>query len=678
MTTNANPLSSDAPSADDQGEEAVSETGSSAENVENSGVEAGTAPADAEHASTPEGDPPRTNRAIRMVGSLALLALGFAGGGIVFSTCSNEETPNNKTEHAAHEGEIADDVVWTCSMHPQIRQGEPGQCPICGMDLIRATSEGEDNASSAERIVLSERARTLARLRTSTVGRQAHASADLRLLGRLEANETSLKTVTSWIDGRIDKLHVKVTGKRVRAGQTIATLYSPEVYAAHQDLLVAKRQVKRMATSSELSRRSADAALEAARERLALLGVTDAEIGRMAGKKRPTRAVSIRSPFSGTVIERLATEGTYVETGATLYRIANLKTLWVQLDAYESDLARISVGQSVEVRVEAVPGESFQGTVTFIDPVLDPKRRTARVRVQLDNSEGRLRPGMFAEATVATEHPEGAPRPLVVPATAPLFTGRRAIVYVEVDEGDRLAYEARTVRLGPRLGQVYPVVAGLAEGDRVVTRGAFALDADLQIRGGASMMTSSDDLQEGAWDSILELSDAERAPLEPVVESYLRVQNALASDDLGSATKAARDLVEASIGAKVVKPAEAKDAWKSLAGEIRGHGEHVAKATTIEHAREGFESLSDAVIVLIGRFGNPLDVDLRLAHCPMAASNEGALWLQEAAKVENPYFGAAMLDCGELRKNVAPGGYLRPPSSPAPQVARPAAGGHQH
>lgn len=603
-------------------------------------------------------------------GVLMLVVGLFIGGAVVALASGGDETEAH--EHAA----APEAEVWTCSMHPQIRQPESGACPICGMDLIPVGSDEEDHGS-AERISLSPRARVLAELRTSTVRRQPHAAADLKLLGRLEANEASLKTVTSWIDGRIDKLHVKETGKRVRTGQSIATLYSPEVYAAHQDLLVAKRQLTRMSSSSPLSRVSADAAYDAARERLTLLGVPDREIDRMEKAKKPTRAVAIRSPFSGTVIERLATEGAYVDTGAALYRVANLRTLWVQLDAYESDLSRISVGQEVQVEVEAVPDTVFEGTVTFIDPVLDAKRRTARVRVQLDNSKGLLRPGMFAEATVATKQPEGTPQPLVVPSTAPLFTGRRAVVYVEVDDGAGPSYEARTVRLGPRLGSVYPVVAGLSEGERVVTRGAFALDADLQIRGGSSMMTSADDREEGVWDALVELSTEERAPLAPLLRSYLEVQVALADDDLTAAQAAARAFTDTNAKVAMDSPAEAKEAWATLTPTLRQHGEHVASSQTIEEARAGFEALSNAVVVMLGRFGNPLDKDVHLAHCPMAARNEGAQWIQEGAEVDNPYFGASMLGCGDIKKKVAPGSYLRPPTTSTPAPRQPV-GGHQH
>jgi Cu(I)/Ag(I) efflux system membrane fusion protein len=284
---------------------------------------------------------------------------------------------------------------------------------------------------------------------------------------------------------------VSTTGERVKRGQVIATLYSPEVYNAHQDLIQARQQLERLQEGATPSaRRAAEAALDAARDRLRLVGVPEVEVGVMERGGKPSERVRIRTPFGGTVIERLATQGSYVETGSGLYRVADLSTLWVQLDAYESDLPVLKPGQEVRLEVEALPGESFQGRVTFVDPIVDPQTRTARVRVEVKNRDGRLRPGMFVEANVQSDArgERGEEAPVVVPATAPLFTGRRSVIYVEVPGTDMPTYEARVVTVGPRMGELYPVLSGLQEGERVVIHGAFAIDADLQIRGGPSMM----------------------------------------------------------------------------------------------------------------------------------------------------------------------------------------------
>ncbi len=399
------------------------------------------------------------------------------------------EAPPSGVHDHTRESEAS---IWTCSMHPQVRQNEPGQCPLCGMDLIAVEPElGDEKASS--RVTLSERAKTLARIRTSEVSRLGSGRVERRLLGRVDYDETSLRTVTAWIGGRIERLHVSTTGERVRRGQVIATLYSPEVYNAHQDLIQARQQLERLLDGATPSaRRASEAALGAARDRLRLLGVPSNEVRSMEMAEKPSERVRIRTPFGGTVIERLATQGSYVETGSGLYRVAKLSTLWVQLDAYESDLPVMRAGQEVSLRVEALPGESFEGRVTFVDPVLDPNTRTARVRIEVKNRDRRLLPGMFVEASVQSDPAESPAReaPLVIPATAPLFTGRRSVVYVEVQDADAPTYEARVVNLGTRTGDLYPVLSGLREGERVVIHGAFALDADLQIQGGNSMMSA--------------------------------------------------------------------------------------------------------------------------------------------------------------------------------------------
>jgi Cu(I)/Ag(I) efflux system membrane fusion protein len=601
---------------------------------------------------------PTLPRWVRNALAVGALLLAFVSGAVLFGNPS-ADTPVAET---------ADIIDWTCSMHPHVHQTEPGDCPICGMDLI-PTSTG--SAGSTDQVVLSDRARALAGIRTSPVSRQFDAAAEVRLLGRIEPAETTRRNVTTWIGGRIDRLRVNTTGEQIRRGQVIANLYSPDVYGAHQDLLAAMAQVERLSTSPPAAQQAAVRALEAARERIRLLGVPADEVERMASATEPTRSIAIRSPFSGTVIDRVATEGGYVETGSTLYQVADLSTLWVQLDAYEGDLATLSVGQTVTLTVEAFPGETFTGRVAFIEPTVDAERRTARVRVEVDNADARLSPGMFAEAIVSAIRPGGAP--LTIPTTAPLFTGRRSVVYIEVATDDGVAYEPRTVRLGPRLGDSYPVVSGLSEGDRVVSRGAFALDADLQIRGGPSMMTEPDDTAPTPADPVV-LTSAQRGTFAPVVQAYLEVQQALAEDDLTTSQSAAQRVVDAA--ATLTPPSPARAAWSPLAIALRSHGTHVQQATTLEAARAGFEPLSSAIEALLARVGNPLDQSLRVAFCPMANRNNGARWVQSGDVVDNAYFGASMRVCGDFVETVSPGTTL---DIRAPHVQTPTNhAGHNH
>ncbi|MEO1171786.1 MAG: efflux RND transporter periplasmic adaptor subunit, partial [Myxococcota bacterium] len=522
---------------------------------------------------------------------------------------------------------------WTCSMHPEVQANQPGSCPICGMDLVEVSDAPVRDSGAAEGIRLSARARARARIRTSVVARQGRVASGVRLLGRVESNEAKRKLVTTWVDGRIDRLVVNTTGAKVRRGQTVATLYSPEVYAAHQDLIVAKRQ-----SDSAL----ATATLRAARERLALLGVPSAELDRMESAQQPTRSVAMRSPFSGTVLDLEVTEGAYVNKGEPLMRLADLSTVWVQLDVYEDDLGRVDKGAEVLVTIESLPGVRLAGAIDFIEPQVDAASRTTRARVTLDNENGDLRPGMFAQAIVKDPIADrDSSAPLVVPSSAPLFTGKRALVYVEFEHPEGPTYAPRTVRLGPRTGDFYPVVAGLSEGERVVTRGAFAIDADLQIRGGGSMMAQLARWREPAPD---EEKAAPPRLLGPVFSAYVDVQEALAEDDQSRA-KAAATRLQATLNASD----------EESLGALVGLNAALVESDSIEASRAAFEPMSALVTDWLRVYGNPLDQPLRVAFCPMAFGDSGASWVQKRSKIDNAYFGAMMRTCGSFLEVVQPG-----------------------
>lgn len=554
----------------------------------------------------------RATRAAALVAALLLVTAAFGLG-----RCTAAPTPGGGPDGAA-----ADDS-YTCSMHPQILRPEPGECPICGMDLVLVSSLQAGEPLAANQVALSPRARALAGVRTVRVARASARAGGLRLSGRVALDETSERLVTAWIGGRIERLHVRVTGARVLRGQTVATLYSPEIYAAARDLRAAAQQLERLSGGTALARTAAEATLASTRERLRLLGVPAAEIDRMQARDDAARRVAIRSPFAGTVLERLTTEGAYVTPGAPLYRVADLDTLWVQLDAFEADLPRLAVGQPVRVSVE---GSARDGRVAFVDPVVDPRTGSARVRVEVPNDDGALRPGMLAEATVAGE---AAASELMIPASAALFTGRRSLVYVEVPGRASPTFEARVVRLGPRAGERYPVLEGLEEGERVVVEGAFAIDADLQIRGGASMM---------ARDPAPAISPD---VLAAVLEAYLGVQAALADDALESAQTAAATLATRA----------AAEPQLAVRGE---EARRIVAAEDLSAARAAFDPLSQALIALVRAAGNPLPRALRVAFCPMAFGNRGAEWIQSSDVIDNAYFGDAMLACGSFREVLPP------------------------
>ncbi|MBT8464930.1 MAG: efflux RND transporter periplasmic adaptor subunit [Deltaproteobacteria bacterium] len=619
---------------------------------------------------------PRALRRYAIVAAALLIAFAI-GIGVGGSDSAPPETAQHNATAAEHD-HTEQEAVWTCSMHPQIRMHEPGQCPICGMDLIPvATDDADDDehaSTKGELVKLSPRAVALAKIETVAVER-ATSRTELRLLGRIDYDETRIRTVTPWTAGRIDELRVRVTGERIRRNQVVATLYSPEIYSAMRDLVAAVDQAERLSGGLHGSADMAREALNATKERLRLLGVPNREIDSVIRTKNPPTHVSIRSPFTGTILERLVDEGQYVSAGTPLYRIADLSRVWVQIDAYETDLPHLRVGQDVLVKVEGLAGDPLTGRTTFIDPVLDERERTARVRVEVANPNGRLRPGMFAEAVIETDAVEG-PAPLVIPESAPLFTGRRSVAFVEVPHASRPTYELRVVRLGPRTGPVYPVLAGLNEGERVVVQGAFVLDADLQLRGGGSMMTMSDDVS-SAPPPAPPVSSAFRDALHPVVEAYLKAQKQLANDDLDAARDSLSSLAKHANEASPQGSRKAMDAWQRVASKLVGHARHGASSSDAGDVRNAFEYVSMQLSELLRLFGNPIDSPLRLAFCPMAFDAKGAEWIQRDGELENPYYGQTMLRCGDFRATVLPSerlGASVEPETPPPTPS----GGHQH
>jgi Cu(I)/Ag(I) efflux system membrane fusion protein len=379
-----------------------------------------------------------------------------------------------------------------------------------------------------------------ARMRVATVPvERRYPTAEIRLVGKVTYDETRLAYITAWVPGRIDDLLVDYTGVTVRKGDHMVELYSPELLSAQEELLQAIRGMTELSKSNvESLRRSAAGTVDAARDKLRLWGLSSEQIADIERSGKTSEQVTIFSPASGVVIHRNAQEGMYVDTGTRIFTVADLDAVWVQLDAYESDLQWLRYGQTVNFTTEAYPGERFRGVVSFIDPVLNPQTRTVNVRVNVDNKDGRLKPEMFVRAEVFAQlarhgqifdesligkwvspmHPEiikdkpgqcdicgmdlvpaeslgyasagkshgGAP--LVIPATAALLTGTRAVVYVEQPEADRPTYVGREVVLGPRAGDSYVVESGLSEGDLVVVSGNFKIDIALQIQAKPSMM----------------------------------------------------------------------------------------------------------------------------------------------------------------------------------------------
>jgi Cu(I)/Ag(I) efflux system membrane fusion protein len=378
-------------------------------------------------------------------------------------------------------------VIWTCSMHPQVRQTSPGDCPICGMDLIPVEDEAAGGDVEERTFSTSEAGRKLMEIQTAVVERKA-VPVDVDLVGKIAYDEGRVSRIAAWVPGRIERLYVDYVGYEIERSEPMAELYSPGLMAAQQELIQSLNAYLAAAGEDAL-RRETQATLDAVRERLRLWGLSEEQVNEIEARGTAEPVATVLAPMGGTVVEKNVNEGQYVSTGLNMFTIADLSGVWVELSAYESDLAWLSEGQAIEFTVDALPGELFRGAVSLVEPMVDPSTRTVTVRAETDNVGGRLKPGMFVQATAhALAAYGGQAAPLVIPATAPLLTGRRAVVYVEVPDTEVPTYVGREVLLGPRAGDHYLVRSGLSEGERVVTNGAFKIDSALQIRAEASMM----------------------------------------------------------------------------------------------------------------------------------------------------------------------------------------------
>ena len=399
-----------------------------------------------------------------------LIASGLLLGWIFFHNSAPEkvETAAEIHDHAA-EGHD----VWTCSMHPQIRKDEPGDCPICGMDLIPLLKS--DAVMDDQAIEMSESALKLAEVQTSVVTR-GNVSKEVRLYGKIQADERLLKTQTAHIPGRVEQLLVNVTGENVRKGQLIAKVYSPELLTAQKELLEALQMADKY-----------PAMLDAAREKLRLWKLSDQQIADIEKSGKVTTVFDVFATTSGIVANRKVNTGDYVSTGDVLFEMADLSRVWALFDAYESDLSWISLGQNLEFTAQAIPGKTFNGKVTFIDPVVDASSRITKVRVEVPNQGLKFKPEMFVNGIIQSKQ-AGSGDQLIIPQSAVLWTGIRSIVYVKLPGADHPTFKMREITLGSSMKDTYVVMDGLAEGEEIVTNGTFSVDAAAQLAGKVSMM----------------------------------------------------------------------------------------------------------------------------------------------------------------------------------------------
>lgn len=364
--------------------------------------------------------------------------------------------------------------IWTCAMHPQIRMDHPGKCPICGMELI-LLNQNSGTKIDSDAIYFSKEAMELANVSTSIVSRQKPVK-EVRLYGKVQADERLLQNEVAHVAGRIEKLFINFTGESIHKGQLLALIYSPDLITTQQELLEAAK-----------SKQSQPEIYHAAMEKLMQWMLTEKQIAQIESSGRVKTNFEVYANTSGIVTAKRVAMGDHVSEGSVLFDVANLSNVWVLFDAYESDLPFLKVGNAITFDLQALPGKSFSANIKFIDPVIDPVNRVAKVRVEVSNAGGKLKPEMFATGVVKANLNEFKDK-MVIPRSAVLWTGKRSVVYVKQPNNEEINFKMREIELGPMLGNSYVVESGLKEGEEIVTDGTFSVDAASQLAGKPSMM----------------------------------------------------------------------------------------------------------------------------------------------------------------------------------------------
>ncbi len=574
---------------------------------------------------------------------VAALAVGLVTGYFFFGQ-KQAHTIGNDPAHAHNPAGQPNEeaAVWTCSMHPQIRQNEPGLCPICEMDLVPLQSNASDDPLVLQ---MTEAAVQLANIQTSVIGESAgkNTGQTIRLSGKIQADERRASSQVAHVPGRIEKLYVSFTGEPVVKGQKLAELYSPELVTAQRELLEA---VKLQNLNPGL--------LQAARNKLRYWKIEPAAIEAIENEGVIRETFTLYSDAYGIVSQKRVNVGDYVQQGQPLFDLMNLSKLWVLFDAYEDDLPLLQVGSNISFTTPSVPGKTFQTRISFIDPIINPTTRTASLRAVLNNPKGTLKPEMLVYGTIRRK--ETGNKVLTIPRSAVLWTGKRSVVYVRLPDVEVPSFAFREVELGASLGDDYELLSGVESGEEVVTYGSFSIDAAAQLNNQASMMNRNVEVKKETLDVLPDYQASTPArfkeQLSQLSNAYLGLKDAFVETNPATASTLANDLLSdlEKVDASLLEE-EAQPLWTTLHNDLESSSQTITTTSDIAVQRDHFHFLSEALIQALRVFGLEGDT-LFVQHCPMAFDNEGADWLAREEAIRNPYFGDKMMKCGTVKRQL--------------------------
>ncbi|WP_139958828.1 efflux RND transporter periplasmic adaptor subunit [Flavicella sediminum] len=580
---------------------------------------------------------------------IGILVVGMLLGSWFFGYSGSKKTSHKHSEATVEK------EMWTCSMHPQIMKSEPGDCPICGMDLIPAASSAE--GLLANQFKLSENAMALANIQTTMVGNANTGEKAVNLSGKISINADETAIQPAHFNGRIEKLYITSLGERVHKGQKVADIYSPELVAAQQELI----------TANEL-KESQPELFKAIHQKFKNWMVHGPQLEEVLRTGNVKTSFAIYAHVDGVVSEIAVSDGAHIMDGKPIFKVANLNSVWANFDVYEHQIDRFKIGQRIKIKTNATSHKAYTGVVSFIDPVLNQQTRTVNLRVVLENKNGALKPGMFVTGTVALKETE-TKETLRIPASAILWTGKRSVVYQKVHATEPV-FEMREVVLGNKTKDVYEILEGLSVGDEIVMNGTFTVDAAAQLQGKKSMMnkkggktltgheahmgmnmptsSSSDDVLKS--NERIQVASAFQEQLHVIYEDYIVIKNALTKDDSETVVVASKTLLQnlTKVNMKLLTDHNAHMQWMSIAKEIKTAINSIINSNELDMQRTHFQKLSIALIDAIQIFG--IQEKVYKQHCPMAENNKGAYWLSSEKQIVNPYFGEAMIGCGDVKE----------------------------
>lgn len=585
----------------------------------------------------------------------SVLIAGIILGWLIFGGSSTSQNGQEEHNHEQVTNESGEEV-WTCSMHPSVRQDGPGSCPICGMDLIPVSSEERVDDYS---MVMTEASIQLADIQTTPVVRERPVR-EIHLPGRVEIDERRISYVTAHFEGRIRDVKIDFTGAPIRKGEVMATIYSPELVSAQRELLQAVQVRDR---NPQL--------YDAAVRKFRLWEFSDEQIRAIIDRGEVQTNMEILSPVDGFVMKRNVVDEQHVVEGTVIYEVANLDQIWITLDAYEEDLPWISEGNEITFQTRSNPGLNYQASIDFIDPTFNPQKRTIRVRANVENGSHTLRPDMLVRGTVQAEIRE---EKMLVPASAVLWTGPRSLVYVKDPSAQIPRFEVREVELGSRAGDRYIIESGIDEGDEVVFNGNFRIDSEFQLADRFSMMNREPGTganRAGHDHGEMEMSDRgdtthqKEDSTQPVsgqtvghsydehmqqlVDHYLETKNALTNDDFETATRAFTEFFEEVVSSRELiqqdAHSERHEAHHTAMLEAVYRAE---ESDDIESFRLAFRDLSEQLLAAIENQG--FEGVLYKQYCPMYEG--GSNWISDSNEIENPFYGSQMHNCGETVEEI--------------------------